>query len=69
MSEEDWIVHICPFCGHSLWGNFKILQKYIPKGEENLYYCPRCKSEFTDNFRLKRKGGKVYLEREGYIWI
>lgn len=65
MRKEDWIVHICPFCRHALWGHFKILQEYIPKEEENLYYCPRCNSEFemTDEYklRLKRKGELVQV--------
>lgn len=62
MSEENF-VHICPFCGHALETNT------YPKGVENVYFCPRCEYEFIDNFRLKRKGEKIYLEREGYIWI
>lgn len=68
MSEEDWTVPLCPFCGGTLWHNDG---RFIPVNEKeiNIYRCCRCKSEFIDNFRLKRKGEKVYLEREGYIWI
>lgn len=50
-SKPEYLVYVCANCHN--------IRHFKPKGDDNIYYCPVCKSEieYIDG-RIEGKGGE-----------